>query len=188
MTILIGGIVIWSAVHLVPALAPEFRQAIVGRLGSRPFKGLFALAIVASLAMIVIGWRGTVPQAIYQPPPWGRSAAFGLMIVSVYLFGAARRPAMIKRAIRHPQLTGMTVWSIAHLLANGDHRSLILFGGLGAWSIVEMLAINRRDGAWSRPQSPPLSRELLGIVITLLVFAVLTWAHPWFAGVRLLTG
>jgi uncharacterized membrane protein len=178
----------WSAVHLVPALAPGLKQAIVGRLGIGPFKGLFALAIVASLAMIVIGWRGTLPQALYQPPPWGRPAAIGLMLLSVYLFGAARRPAMIKRVIRHPQLTGMAAWSIAHLLANGDHRSLILFGGLGAWSIVEMLAINRRDGAWSRPQSPPLSREMLGIVITLVVFAVLAWAHPWFAGVGLLTG
>ena len=188
MTILVLGIVMWSAVHAVPGLAPGFRQAIVGRLGVGPFKALFALAIVASLAMMVIGWRGTMPQAVYQPPPWGRSAAIGLMLVSVYLFGAARRPAMIKRVIRHPQLTGMAVWSIAHLLANGDHRSLVLFGGLGAWAIVEMLIINRRDGAWTRPESPPLSRELLGIVITLVVFAVLAWAHPWFAGVRLLTG
>lgn len=186
MSILIGGVLLWSAVHLVPALAPGFRQNLVTRLGTGPWKGLFALAILASLALIVIGWRSTVPEAVYQPPPWGRSAAIGLMIVSVYLFGAARRPAIVKRVVRHPQLTGMAVWSIAHLLANGDHRSLVLFGGLGVWAIGEIFAINRRDGAWIKPEPPPLWRELLGIVITLLIFGLLTWAHPWFAGVALL--
>lgn len=186
MAILIGGVLLWSAVHLVPALAPGFRQNLVTRLGTGPWKGLFALSILASLALIVIGWRSTVPEAVYQPPLWGRSAAIGLMIVSVYLFGAARRPAIVKRVVRHPQLTGMAVWSIAHLLANGDHRSLVLFGGLGVWAIGEIFAINRRDGAWIKPEPPPLWRELLGIVITLLIFGLLAWAHPWFAGVTLL--
>lgn len=186
MSILIGGVLLWSAVHLVPALAPGFRQTLMTRLGTGPWKGLFALAILASLALIVIGWRSTVPEAVYQPPPWGRSAAIGLMIVSVYLFGAAQRPAIVKRVVRHPQLTGMAVWSIAHLLANGDHRSLVLFGGLGVWAIADIFAINRRDGAWIKPEPPPLWRELLGIVITLLIFGLLAWAHPWFAGVALL--
>lgn len=186
MAVLIAGVLLWSAVHLVPALAPGFRQALVTRLGAGPWKGLFAVAILASLVLIVVGWRGTVPEAIYQPPPWGRPAAIGLMLVSVYLFGAARRPAMIKRLLRHPQLTGLAVWSLAHLLANGDHRSLILFGGLGIWAIVEIFAINRRDGAWIKPETPPLARELLGIVITLAVFGLLAWAHPWFAGVAVL--
>lgn len=185
MQMLIVGVILWSGVHLVPSLAPGMRESFVARAGLKAWKGLFALAILASLVLIVLGWRSTVPEAVYQPPPWGRTVAIALMVVSVYLFGAARRPAMIKRVLRHPQLTGLVAWSIAHLLANGDHRSLILFGGLGAWAIVEILAINRRDGAWVRPESPPLSREVIGIVITLAVFALLAWGHRWFAGVAL---
>jgi uncharacterized membrane protein len=186
--ILIGGVALWSAVHLVPALIPSFREAIASRLGEKPYRGIFAIAIVASLALIVIGWRTTVPQTLYQPPPWGRPVAIVLMIVAVYLFGAARRPAAVKRFIRHPQLTGLIVWSIAHLLANGDQRALVLFGGLGIWAIVEILAINRRDGVWIKPERPRLSREMLGIVITLVVFTALFWAHPWIAGVALIPG
>lgn len=186
MPILIGGIVLWSAVHLLPALAPAFRQTLMTSLGEKPYKVLFAAVIVASLVLVVIGWRHTVPQGIYQPPAWGRPTAIGLMIVAVYLFGAARRPAAVKRIIRHPQLTGLTVWSVAHLLANGDQRSLTLFGGLGLWAIIEMLAINRRDGVRVRPESPTLARELVGIVVTLAVFAVLVWGHRWFAGVALI--
>lgn len=185
MPVLIGGVVLWSAVHLVPSLAPGLRQSFVARLGVRGWKALFALLIAAALVLIVVGWRNTLPQAVYQPPPWGRTVAIVLMLVSVYLFGAARRPATIKRVLRHPQLSGLIVWSVAHLLANGDHRSLVLFGGLGVWALVEILAINRREGRWTRPESPPLSRELIGIAITLAVFALLFWAHPWFAGVAL---
>lgn len=185
MPILIGGIALWSILHLMPAATPGLRRDMASRLGEKPHKGLFALAIVTSLVLIVIGWRATQPQLVYPPPTWGRPVAIALMVVAVYLFGGARRPAVVKRYIRHPQLTGLVVWSAAHLLANGDHRSLVLFGGLGAWAIVEMLAINRRDGAWVKPESPSLSREALGIVITLVVFAILFFAHPWFAGVQL---
>jgi uncharacterized membrane protein len=186
MPILIGGIALWSIAHLMPAVAPGFRQTLVSRLGEKPYKGLFALLIVASLILIVIGWRATRPEMVYLPPPWGRPAAIVLMIVAVYLFGAAKRPAVVKRFIRHPQLTGLVTWSVAHLLANGDQRSLTLFGALGAWAIVEMLAINRRDGAWVKPETPALSREVPGIAITLLVFAFLVIVHPWIAGVPLL--
>jgi uncharacterized membrane protein len=185
MSLLIAGVVLWSLVHLTPALAPGVRSNLVSRLGEKPFKGLFALDIVLALVLIVIGWRSTVPEIVYQPPAWGHSAAIGLMLVSVYLFGAAQRSAMIKRVLRHPQLTGLLTWSVAHLLANGDQRSLILFGGLGTWALLEMFAINRRDGAWVRPEAPPMSKELTGIAITLLVFAGLMWAHPYFAGVAL---
>jgi uncharacterized membrane protein len=185
MPILIGGIALWSIAHLMPAVSPGLRVAMVSRLGEKRYKGLFALTIVASLVLIVIGWRTIQPQPVYLPPSWGRPAAIVLMTVSVYLFGAARRPAVVKRFIRHPQLSGLVTWSVAHLLANGEQRSLVLFGALGAWAIIEMIAINRRDGAWIKPEAPPLRREVLGIAITLLVFAILVLAHPWFTGVPL---
>jgi uncharacterized membrane protein len=186
MPVLIAGIVLWVAVHLVPALAPGVRQGLIARLGAKRYKGVFALSIVAALVLIVIGWRASAAELIYPPPSWGRLAAFGLMPISIYLFGAAQRPAMIKRIIRHPQLTGLLLWSVAHLLANGDQRSLVLFGGLGAWAVVEMLAINRRDGAWIKQEAPTFAREALGIVISLALFGVLVWAHQWFAGVPLI--
>ena len=36
--------------------------------------------------------------------------------------------------MRHPQLTAVIVWAVAHLLVNGDLASIVLFGdhaGLG---------------------------------------------------------
>jgi uncharacterized membrane protein len=76
----------------------------------------------------------------------------------------------------------MAVWSGSHLLANGDSRSLILFGGLGVWAVLEMLLISRREGPWKRPYAPALSVEIRGIVITAVIFFVLVYLHPYFAG------
>jgi uncharacterized membrane protein len=181
------GVLLWALVHLIPSVAPGVRQSLISKVGENPYKGLFALDIVIAIVFIVYGWRTTTPEIVYLPPAWGYSAALVLMAISVYLFGAAQRPSTVKRIIRHPQLTGLVVWSVAHLLANGDQRSIVLFGGLGLWALIEMPLISRREGAWQKPDAPAMSREVLGIVITAVVFAVLIFLHPYFAGVPLIT-
>ena len=179
------GVLWWILVHLVPAAAPSVRQALVSKLGENAYKGLFALDIVIALVMIVYGWRHTVAEIVYVPPTWGYESALPLMAISVFLFGAARRKSAVKQFIRHPQLTGLLLWSVAHLLANGEQRSLILFGGLGIWSMLEMVLINRRDGEWVKEAAPPMSRDLISAVIAVVVMAVLIYLHPYFTGVPL---
>ncbi len=51
------------------------------------------------------------------------------------LLVAAFLPNSLKRFTRHPMLSGVTVWAAAHLLANGDLASLILFGSFGAFAL-----------------------------------------------------
>ncbi len=177
------GVLLWMGVHFVRSLTPGFRQSLIAKLGEMPYKGLFALDIVVAIVLIVYGWRTTVPEVVYRPPAWGYQATLPLMAISVFLFGAARRPSAIKQFIRHPQLTGLVVWSVAHLLANGDQKSLVLFGGLGIWAVLEMVFINRRESVWVKSKSPSLGIEFLGLAITAVVFLVLIYLHPYFAGV-----
>jgi len=151
VNLLVAGVLLWSVVHLFPAIATGGRRALVARLGDGPYRGLFALLIVCSLVCIVLGWRSTTPVAVYTPAPAMRSVTLGLMVVALILFVSARAPTDIKRLIRHPQLTGVLTWAVAHLLSNGDSRSLVLFGGIGVWTIVEMFVINARDGRWRKP-------------------------------------
>jgi uncharacterized membrane protein len=110
------------------------------------------------------------------------------MAISIFLFGAAQRKSAVKRFIRHPQLTGLLLWSLAHLLANGEQRSLVLFGGLGVWALLEMVLISRRDGEWVKEESPPMSRDLIGAVIAAVLMVVLIFLHPYFTGVSLALG
>ena len=87
--------------------------------------------------------------------------------------------------VRHPQLTSKIVWLIAHLLVNGDSRSIILFGSMGLWAALEIIAINRRSGEWEKAAPPARPREIKGLVISLVIFAVAAYAHPYIVGVSL---
>ena len=89
--------------------------------------------IVGSIVLMVAGWRSAAADIVYEPPAWGRHFAMLLMLVAFFLFAFSHGKSNAKRFIRHPQLTAVVVWAIAHLLANGDTRSLTLFGVLGIW-------------------------------------------------------
>lgn len=186
MILLTIGVFLWSVVHLFPALGPQGRARMVERLGDGPFRGLFSLLIIVALVLIVVGWRSSLPVFVYIPPVWGREAAGLLVLAGFILFVAARAPTNIKRILRHPQLTGVLAWAVGHLLANGESRSLILFGGLAAWSLVEMIAINRRDGAWQKPDRRPILSDVITVVIGILAFALFLFLHRWIAGVPLI--
>lgn len=183
MLVLAIGILLFAGVHLIPSLAPGLKASWYNRLGEGGYKGSFSLLLLAALALIVIGWRSTLPTLFYLPSPALHALALGLLLITFLLFVVSSRNSRLRRLVRHPQLTGVTLWSIAHLLLNGDNRSLLLFGGMGLWAIVEMIAINRREGAWIKAEAPPWSTELVNLIIACAVIALVIFIHPWLAGV-----
>lgn len=185
MICLVLGVLLWSVVHLFPALGTTTRAAWIEKLGEGPYKGLFSLALVAAIVLMVFGWRSTPPVAVYAPLIASGTVSNVLVFVALLLFLASGVPTNIKRFIRHPQLTGLVVWAASHLLANGDGRSLALFGGLGVWGVVEILALNRRDGAWQKPEPLPLAAEVKPVVAGVIGFAIFYFAHPWLSGISL---
>ena len=101
------GVILWSLVHFMPALAPGLKANLVGRLGDGPYKGAFALTIVFSIVLMVIGWRSAVADIVYEPPVWGRHLAMLLMLVAFLLFAFSHGKSNMKRFIRHPQLSAV---------------------------------------------------------------------------------
>jgi len=183
---LLIGVLLWSCAHLFPSAGASTRARLIERVGEGPYMGGFALTILVSVALMVLGWRSAVPAFVYAPPAWGATAALPLMFAALLSFAASGAPSNIKRVLRHPQLSGVAAWAAAHLLANGDQRSLVLFGGLGVWAILAMLSINRRDGAWERPDPAPMTAEVRPMLAAIVIFAVLFFAHPYVAGVALM--
>lgn len=183
MAWLVLGVLFWSVVHSIPSVARPFREALIGRFGEAPYKGMFAVAIIIAIALMVIGWHSTVPQAVYAPPAWGFTVAGVLMLVAFVLFGVGHTKSNLRRFIRHPQLSSVVVWGIAHLLSNGDTRSLVLFAGLAVWALVEMALINRREGAWQRPAREPFSAEIKLLLFGAIIYGIVVFAHPYLFGV-----
>ncbi len=183
--LLTTGVVLWILTHLFPAFMPSARGRVIKRIGEPAYKGLFSLLILASLAMIVFGWRQAAPSGLYATPPELTIPAIVLVVLGIALTVAASLPTRLRRVIRHPQLTGVLFWATGHLLLNGDSRALILFGGMALWSVLAIAGSNRRDGAWQRPTQPPLVREALLFTVAVVVVTGLVAIHPWLSGVSI---
>ena len=175
MTLLIGGVLLWSGAHLFKRLTPAARA----RLGSagRP---LVALLLLAAVVMMTLGY-----QQSSTPVWWGRQAPWidlnnVLVYLGFYCIAGSQMGARVAGVIRHPQLTAVKLWAVAHLLVNGDAASLILFGGLFLWAVLEVVIINSQDGKKpvTKP-APSMPREFAAIAITLLLYGVTAYAHGW---------
>ena len=188
MVLLIAGVAIFAVVHLFPAAVKTTRDNLAARLGNNPYRGLFSLLILGSIALMVAGWKSATPTLVYLPPLRPGIVTSALILIAFILFVASARPTNLRRVIRHPQMTGVIAWSIGHLLANGDSRSVVLFGGLGLWAIAEILLCNKRDGAWTRPQPVGLRADAIVAVIGLIAFAVIAYSHRWLFGVSVAPG
>ncbi len=186
MAMLILGLVLWIAVHLFPSVMPGARANLIEKLGEGPYKGLFALDLVIAILLMVFGWRSTMPEYWYTPPLGGMPMiTFALILIAFVLMGAANAPTNLKRHLRHPMLTGVIVWAVAHLLANGDNRSVILFGGLAAWAVVAIFTINNRDGERELPEPVAASKDIVLVVIGAALTAVVAYFHEYLSGVPL---
>jgi len=183
MTKLALGVLLWSFTHFIPTLFAGPRRKLVERFGENAYKGLFLLLMVLAIYLVISGWKATLPENVYLPPAWGRHVTLLLTLIGFILFFAPYSANNIKRFLRHPQLTGVVLWGLGHLLANGEGRSIVLFGGLAAWAIVEMVLINRRDGAWDKPAPAPRRNDAIRVAIGITAFVIVAAAHRWLFGI-----
>ncbi|MFT6052395.1 MAG: putative membrane protein [Halioglobus sp.] len=185
LSYLIIGVLLFAVVHLVPSMAPGVKASWLGKMGESGYKGTFSLLLLASFALIIIGWRSAQPSSIYIPTFALRETAMGLLVIAVGFLVVGSRNSRVRQWVRHPQLTGLLLWAIAHLLLNGDSRSVTLFGGMATWSFIEMLVISKREGAWVKSEVPTVAAELLTVVITVVAVAAIVWGHAYLSGVPL---
>ena len=172
MLLLILGLALWFGAHLFKRLAPA-KRAAMGDKG----RGPIALSILAGVVLMVIGYR-MADGAFF----WGRSPAMVginnlLMILSIYLFAAAGAKTALARKMRHPMLGAVKVWALAHLLVNGDVPSFVLFGGLLAWAVIEVIIINKSEREWTPPPVAPKKKEISAIVITAVMYVAIVGVH-----------
>ncbi|MFN0113763.1 MAG: NnrU family protein [Paracoccaceae bacterium] len=174
MTLLIAGLVLWWAAHLLKRIAPGPRAAM-GDAG----KGVVALLLLVAVVLMVIGYRGWAAPNLYDPLPGMGHLNNLLMAVSLFLFGVGGTKGTLFARMRHPMLWGTVIWSVAHLLVNGDTASVTLFGGIGLWALVAMAMINAA-GPWERPaEGRGVKGDLMNLAGVVVLFAVVAGVHAW---------
>jgi uncharacterized membrane protein len=175
---LILGLAIWVAGHFYKRLAPASRAALQDRMGDGS-KGVIAVVLLASIVLMVIGYRNWFALPAYMTPTWGIHLNNLLMFFAIILFGLGSSKSRLNGLLRHPMLTGMVVFCGAHLLVNGDWASVVLFGGLGLWAIAEMIVINRAVPEWEKPAPGNAAGDAKLILIAIVLFVVITGIHRW---------
>ncbi|MCC7059924.1 MAG: hypothetical protein IT508_06795, partial [Burkholderiaceae bacterium] len=122
MSLLLLGLVIFLGVHSVRIVADDWRNARVAALGLGAWKGLYTLVSLIGLALVVWGFglARTDSPALWHPAGWTRHLASLLTWLAFVLIVAAYVPrSRLRAAVGHPMLTGVILWALAHLFANG---------------------------------------------------------------------
>ena len=192
MTLLVIGLVVFLGIHLVPT-QPDVRAGLAARFGEGAYKGVFALLSFIGLVLIVLGYHklqimpGKNPQ-LWNPPVWTRHLAFVLMLPAFVLLVAAYVPSRIRTAAKHPMLAAVKIWAFAHLLANGDLGSIVLFGSFLAWAIYDRISVKQRAALGPLGERRGgVGGDVAAIAIGVALWAfMLYWGHALLIGVPLL--
>jgi uncharacterized membrane protein len=192
MLLLILGLVIFFAAHLVPTV-PDLRAGLVQRFGEAAFKGVFGLVSLVGLVLIVLGYHklqlmpGKNP-ILWDPPLWTRHVTMLLMIPALILIVAAYVPSHIRTAAKHPMLAGVKIWALAHLLANGDLGSLLVFGGFLGFGVYDRISLKRRGNLGRQDAPEGFLNDILVVAGGLALYAAFVlWGHGVLIGVPLVS-
>jgi len=174
MTWLVLGILLWVAAHLFKRVLPNQREAL-GKWG-RP---LVAVVIVVSIVLMIIGYREAEDVPLYALSIWTWYLNNLLMLVALFMMDIGRVNGVIRTKVRHPMLIGVVIWSVAHLLVNGELSALVLFGGLGLWALLQMAVISRTEGPWEVPTKGSILSDGKVAVLAVVLYTVIAGIHYW---------
>jgi uncharacterized membrane protein len=188
MIYLILGLVLFLGAHFA-ILRRGFRTDMISKFGSNSWRATIGLCAFAGLVLIAYGfsqYRAHGYIALYEPPLLLRHLALVLNLPVFVLIAAAYLPGRIKTTVKHPMLVAVKFWTVAHLCANGDLGSVILFGSILAWAVIARIAVKRRELI-----EPPLARDgsfrndLIAILVGVSAYIlVLDKLHLMIIGVQ----
>ena len=187
LLVMILGLVLFLGVHTLTTRR-DLRGSFVASMGEGGYKIGYALLSLAGLALIVWGfahYRASGMINVWYPPKFLKHMTVGLMLPAVILVAASYIRGRIYTRLKHPMLAGIKLWAAAHLLANGDLGSIILFGSFLAWAVFDRISLKRRTDAGAPPiPVGGLSNDLIAVAVGFVAYLALAFAfHPVVIGV-----
>ena len=187
LLVMILGLILFLGVHTLTTQR-DLRARFIASMGEGGYKIFYALISLAGLALIAWGfadYRATGWIDIWNPPKAFKHITATLMLPAVILVVASYIRGRIYTTLKHPMLAGVKLWAAAHLLANGDLGSIILFGSFLAWAVFDRISLKRRSdaGAPPIPVGGP-GNDLIAIAVGVVAYLALAFAfHPVVIGV-----
>lgn len=185
MLVLILGLIVFLGVHTVRIVVPEWRERRIAAMGEGPWKGLYSLVSLLGLVLLIWGFGLARAETgvLYDPPLWLRHVSALLMLFAFIAVMVFNLPAgRLKPMLKHPFLLSIKIWAFAHLLANGETASVVLFGAFLAWAVWDRIAVKRRGEAI--PVAGPVKWDIIAVVSGVALYLLFIWKlHLWLIGV-----
>ena len=208
--------------HLALA-SPPLRALLVAKLGEGPFRALYPVVAAGGLVWSILAWQAAPYVELWPAMAWARMLPNLVMPFAAVLLVAGlstpnptavgaeaaaddpRGPRGILTVTRHPMMWAFGLWALAHIPANGDQASLVLFAGIAVLAFAGMAALDvkKREQFGSKWGPIALTTSAIPFVAALqgrtkvdwrgigwkrlggglLLWAVLHGAHPFLIGV-----
>jgi uncharacterized membrane protein len=187
LLVMILGLALFLGVHTLTTQR-GVRAQIIASAGESGYKIGYSLISAGGLALIFWGfahYRATGWIEFWYPPTASKHIAAALMLPAVILVVASYVRGRIYTTLKHPMLAGVKLWAAAHLIANGDLGSIILFGSFLAWAVFDRISLKRRSDAGG----PPIpvggpGNDLIAVAVGVVAYLALGFAfHPIVIGV-----
>lgn len=181
---LILGLAVFFGVHCISLLALGWRDRLAGRLGKRTWQGIYSVASLIGLYLLVTGYGAARASdaVMYATSPELRYIAAFLMLPAFSLALASVIPGRIRTAAQHPLLLATILWAAAHLLTNGSVADLLLFGTFLVWAVAVRISLKRRPARPIRVLPASTANDVIVVVGGLALYAIfIFWLHArWF--------
>jgi uncharacterized membrane protein len=192
MMLLLLGLILFLGSHAFTMLRAP-RAAAVGALGENGYKGAYTVISIIGFALLIYGfgsYRAGSWVNVWTPPIFTRHLSLLLTLPIFVLLLAVYLPGRIKGLAKHPMLLAVKIWAFAHLLANGDLGSMLLFGGFLAWAVAARISLKRRAGVVLPPVPTSFqTNDYIALAGGLALWAAFVfWAHPAWIGVAVWPG
>lgn len=175
-------IVLWwllfGATHILGSSVPV-RTVLIGRLGTRGFKGAYSLVGLATFVPLcyVYFTDRHAGAALFQPAASLRPVTEMMMLLAfIVLAQGFSRPSPlttqaeiedefparargIHRVTRHPMNLAFAIFGIAHMLSNPTAGDQIFFGGFVLFAILSSMHQDRRTLASGREEIASFQAE-----------------------------
>lgn len=222
LDILFAATVAFVGGHFLLSSAPV-RATLVRQFGEKIFLTYYSVVMTALFVWTLFAYGDAPEEILWDSIPLLAWVPVVVMPVALFFavcglttpnptmagsdaLTAGRDPTQgIMRITRHPFLTGAALWALAHLLANGDTASLILFGGLLILSVGGMWHIDKKKEAQHGADWGPVLLTTSAVpflalaqkratfdwpgigwwrvAFSVVIYAALLWAHPIIFGI-----
>jgi uncharacterized membrane protein len=187
MTYLVLGVLLFGGLHFASILFPQLKAGLKQRWGRGRYMGLYALLSLVGVAFLALGYMegragGASGNQLYVPWVGGRHFTILLIYIGFILIFSNQSKGYIAKTLRNPFSCGIILWSLGHLMANGEIYAVVIFGLFLTISVFDIIANEMRG---NRPEfEPNWKHDVRGLTVGTILFMVFAFAfHPYVLGI-----